>query len=199
MAPYTTYDRPREKLLKRGISALTSRELMQLILGSGSQRMPVERLARRISKIVDRERGMPSVEQLVVVKGIGAAKAAQIIAALELARRLNRRATLSPKQAANSIEHYFIKGRQLVYILFDGSGQSIDHRLVEIGPPAAIGRMILRDIIASQATGLYVAAKVPTIDVSVLEIMRMIHLSSEWLGITIYGVEVLTSSGRETL
>lgn len=199
MTPYTSYDRPREKLLKRGVGVLTSRELMQLILGSGSQKMPVERLARRISKVVDRERGVPSIEQLVTVKGIGAAKAAQIVAALELARRLNRRAALLPKQVANSIEQYFIHGEQLVYILFDGSGQSIDHRVVEISSLAATGRIILHDIIASQAAGLYVAAKVSTVNIEVLEIMRMIHLTSEWLGITIHGAEVLTDSGRESL
>lgn len=199
MVVRSTHDRPREKLLKRGVGALTSRELIQLILGSGSQEMPIERLARRITKVVDREKGMLSVEQLIAVKGIGAAKAAQIVAALELARRLNRRAALSPKQVANSVEDYFIQGSQLVYILFDGSGQSVDHRVVEIGSLPVTGRTILRDIIESQAVGLYVAAKVPTIDVSVLEIMRMIHLAGEWLGITIHGAEVLTDSGRESI
>lgn len=199
MITRSTYDRPREKLLRRGQGALTSRELVQLILGSGSQKMPIERLAKRITRIVERGQGMPTMDQLTIIQGIGLAKAAQIVAALELAQRLHRRVAVSPKQIAQSIERYFIKDRQIVYVLFDGSEKSIDHRVVETGTPASIGRALLRDIIDKQAAGIYIAVKTHEIDVTVLEIMRMVSLTGEWLGLTVYRMEVFTDAGREVL
>lgn len=80
-------DKPREKLEKKGISALTNQELIMLILGSGIKGRNVTQQSADILKLLDIEGGIVSVERLKSVSGIGTAKAGQIMASFELAKR----------------------------------------------------------------------------------------------------------------
>jgi DNA repair protein RadC len=83
-------DRPREKLLMKGTSALSDAELIAILLGSGTTTMSAVELARKILTGVDNNLhrlAKLSVKDLMNVKGIGQAKAISIIAALELGRR----------------------------------------------------------------------------------------------------------------
>ncbi len=84
-------DRPREKLMNKGIAALTEAELLAILIGSGSQRESAVDLARKI--LMDagnnlHELGKTTIESLQKrYHGIGQAKAITIVAALELGRR----------------------------------------------------------------------------------------------------------------
>jgi len=84
-------DRPREKLLSRGISSLTNTEILAILLGSGSREESVVDLSSRILKDNNNsfeELGKRSVRELVNrYKGVGPAKAVVVNAATELARR----------------------------------------------------------------------------------------------------------------
>jgi DNA repair protein RadC len=83
-------DRPREKLLLKGTSALSDAELIAILLGSGTTTMSAVELAKRILQGVDNnlhDLARLSVKDLMKLKGIGEAKAITIIAALELGRR----------------------------------------------------------------------------------------------------------------
>lgn len=80
-------DKPREKLEKKGITALTNQELVMLILGSGIKGYDVKALSSKIIKILDSEGGNLSIENLKNISGIGTAKAGQIMASFELAKR----------------------------------------------------------------------------------------------------------------
>jgi len=80
-------DKPREKLEKKGITALTNKELVMLILGSGIKGRDVAQQSADILKLLDTEGGNVSIEKLKNVEGIGTAKAGQILAAFELAKR----------------------------------------------------------------------------------------------------------------
>ncbi len=83
-------DRPREKLLQKGKSALSNAELLAIIIGSGSATETAVELSRRILKSVDnylQELGKLSTVELTQFKGIGEAKAISIVAAMELGRR----------------------------------------------------------------------------------------------------------------
>ncbi|SMB88160.1 DNA replication and repair protein RadC [Hymenobacter roseosalivarius DSM 11622] len=83
-------DRPREKLLQKGRSALSDAELMGILLGSGTARLSAVDVARLILSAVENdlnELAKLSVKELMRHKGIGEAKAITIIAALELGRR----------------------------------------------------------------------------------------------------------------
>ncbi|MCU0339456.1 MAG: DNA repair protein RadC [Spirosomaceae bacterium] len=83
-------DRPREKLLLKGRSALTDAELIAILIGSGT----VDLTAVDLAKIILQKAGNNlnelaklSIKDLMKIKGIGEAKAISIAAALELGRR----------------------------------------------------------------------------------------------------------------
>ncbi len=83
-------ERPRERLQKLGVEALSAQEILALILGRGIAGESVMVTAQRLLSQFGSLKGIAaaSVEQLSQVKGIGLAKAAQIKAAFELANRL---------------------------------------------------------------------------------------------------------------
>ena len=82
-------DRPREKLLRHGPAALGDNELVALILGSGRRRTSALGVANELLKsrggLHALVRSTPG--DLAQVGGVGPAKAAQLLAALELGRR----------------------------------------------------------------------------------------------------------------
>lgn len=83
-------DRPREKLILKGKSALSDAELIAILIGSGSRNETAVGLSKRmLAKSSNNLNafGKLSMEQLLQFKGIGEAKAITIIAAMELGRR----------------------------------------------------------------------------------------------------------------
>jgi len=84
-------DRPREKLLSKGIRSLSDAELLAILIGSGNREETAVELAQRILQSSDNNLnrlGKLSVSELVSsFKGIGEAKAISIVAALELGKR----------------------------------------------------------------------------------------------------------------
>ena len=84
-------DRPREKLLAKGLASLSDVELIAILIGSGSTRESAVELARKI--LLDcnnnlHELGKRNIEELrSSYHGIGEAKAITIVSALELGRR----------------------------------------------------------------------------------------------------------------
>ena len=83
-------ERPRERLQKLGIEALSAQEILALILGRGVAGESVMVTAQRLLSQFGSLKGIAgaSVEELSQVKGIGVAKASQIKAAFELANRV---------------------------------------------------------------------------------------------------------------
>jgi DNA repair protein RadC len=104
-------DRPREKMLAKGRQSLTDSELLAIIIGSGSVGESAVDLSKRILRDYNNnlnELGKITIKDLVKkYKGIGEAKAINIIAALELGRRrqdtdpLQRPTILSSKDSFN--------------------------------------------------------------------------------------------------
>ncbi|MBU4221541.1 MAG: DNA repair protein RadC [Euryarchaeota archaeon] len=80
-------DRPREKLVKKGVTALSSHELLMVILGRGMEGRDVAAQATDILKLIETEKEGITLEKLEQIQGIGVAKAGQILAAFELAKR----------------------------------------------------------------------------------------------------------------
>lgn len=93
-------DRPREKLLLKGISALSDAELLAILIGSGNKNETAVELSQRILFFVKNNLnslGKLSINDLIHnFNGIGEAKAITIIAALELGKR--RKLSDSEKQ-----------------------------------------------------------------------------------------------------
>ena len=94
-------DRPREKLLLKGVHSLSDTELVAIILGSGSREESVVDLSQRILQSANNnlnQLGKLSVKQLMQFKGIGEAKAISIVAALELGKRRKAEEILNRKK-----------------------------------------------------------------------------------------------------
>lgn len=94
-------ERPREKLFMNGAASLSNAELLAILLGSGTKNMTALSLAERVlsadsSGLLFLNDCTP--EELLIMEGIGPAKAAVLIAAAELGRRLT---TTPRKKVAN--------------------------------------------------------------------------------------------------
>ncbi len=90
-------ERPRERLLKRGASSLSNAELIAVLLGGGTAGSSAVNLAERILSM---DAGGIRIlndcvpEELYRIDGVGPARAACLMAAAELGRRLHA----EPKQ-----------------------------------------------------------------------------------------------------
>ena len=170
-------DRPRERLIALGAEALSQQELLCCVLGRGIAGESVLVTARRLlGAFVDLD-GIAgaSVEQLADIRGIGAAKAVQLKAAVELARRLaasparrppavetadDAAAWLRPHLADKKKEHF-------VALLLDTR-----HRVIRLSP-IAVGslsasvvhpRELFKEAIAASAACMIVAHNHPSGD-----------------------------------
>jgi DNA repair protein RadC len=85
-------DRPRERLLRLGAGALSTVELLTLLIGSGNRAYPADEIARRLIVAFPglRQLAGRGANDLLRLEGIGAATAARLAAALEIGRRFQQ-------------------------------------------------------------------------------------------------------------
>ena len=84
-------DRPRERLLRMGAQSLTDAELVAILLRVGVQGINAVELARQLLKKFGSLRALAEapLSALLEVKGLKGAKAAQLVAVMEIARRIS--------------------------------------------------------------------------------------------------------------
>ena len=82
--------RIRELTLTNGMTYPSNVELIMLILGSGTSRMPIEYLAEKVLRVVEASNPPDLIHALLKIEGIGTTKALMLAAAMELGRRMNR-------------------------------------------------------------------------------------------------------------
>lgn len=107
-------DRPREKLLLKGTSALSDAELVAILIGSGTPKLSAVELSKKILLQGNNnlnELARLSVKDLMKIKGIGEAKSITIVAALELGRRRREQdAEEKPKITSSKDAYDLLKG-----------------------------------------------------------------------------------------
>ena len=114
-------DRPREKLLSKGMQSLTDAELLAILIGSGQRNESAVEVARKVLNLSGNnlnELGRLSIKNLMKIHGIGKAKAITLIAALELGRR---RKLTDPK------EKFKISGSQDAYDFLSPLVEDLSH------------------------------------------------------------------------
>jgi DNA repair protein RadC len=136
-------ERPRERMLQFGAHALSNAELLAILLRTGTYAESAVRLAERVLKEAGGLRQLVdmSVEQLTKIKGIGAAKALQLQAGIELGRRLartsleERAAIRSPKDVFNllSEELRYLQKEHFVCLFLNTKNQVIARETLSIG------------------------------------------------------------------
>jgi len=103
-------DRPREKLTRAGAWALGDNEVLALVLGSGTRRRGALTVAQDVLAVAGGADGLPrlSLDELQRIDGVGEARAARVLAAVELGRRALIRAAGERPQflAPADIAHY---------------------------------------------------------------------------------------------
>lgn len=106
-------DRPREKLMKKGASALSDAELLAILIGSGNTEETAVELCRRI--LNDNHNNLNELARLSIAdlqkyKGIGEAKAISLIATLEVAKRRRAEAVLERAKITQSSDLFEVFG-----------------------------------------------------------------------------------------
>lgn len=100
-------DRPREKLMSRGASALTDAELLAVLIGSGTVENSAVEIGRQLLDSVGGslvELGRKNLSDLQTFNGIGLARGVSIAAALELGRRRRAADIPTPDYIAGSTD-----------------------------------------------------------------------------------------------
>ena len=136
-------DRPRERLLRVGARAVSTAELLAIIMRTGTGGENVLRMAERLLAKFKNLPGISraSVTEIMTVRGIGPAKAVEVKAAMELGRRLMAAAPeekvriTSPADAANLLmsEMAFLEQEHLKVILLDTRNQVLHTPTIYIG------------------------------------------------------------------
>ncbi len=100
-------DRPREKLILKGRSALSEAELIAILLGSGNKKQTAVELSQHLFNHCQNNLAVLarlSVKELQKFNGIGEAKAISIVAALELGRRRKESEPIRQKKIGSSTD-----------------------------------------------------------------------------------------------
>ncbi len=137
-------ERPRERLQKFGVEALSAQEILALILGRGIAGESVTVTAQRLLSQFGNLRGIASasLEELTQVRGIGPAKASQIKAAFELANRLEgypeagKRPLVKTPDEVVSLVRGRLRGKKkehFLALLLDTRGQLIKVSEISVG------------------------------------------------------------------
>jgi DNA repair protein RadC len=131
-------DRPREKIAKKGVVALTDTELIEAILGRGTINRDVRTIARDIAALMSDHTRAIRYDDVLAIGGIGPTKAAQIMACLELGRRRYEPSGTvriqKPEDVLPLVGTYRDKPQEhFICISLSGAGEVISTRVVTIG------------------------------------------------------------------
>ncbi|MEJ5198925.1 MAG: DNA repair protein RadC [Anaerolineae bacterium] len=170
-------ERPRERLEHYGASALSTAELIAIILRVGTKDENVLRLAQRLLTAYGGLAGLAQApfSELVEIKGMGAAKVTQLKAAFELGRRLlvaaphERPTVRSPADVANLLllEMGTLEQEHLRTVLLDSKNHVLKVHTVYIGSlNTAVVRVgeLFREAIRLNCAALIVAHNHPSGD-----------------------------------
>ncbi|MEQ2466230.1 DNA repair protein RadC [Niallia sp. CLA-SR-H024] len=136
-------ERPRERFIKQGPESLANHELIALLIQTGSKNESVLTLANKLLIHFDGLRLLKdaSLDELKAIKGIGTAKAIQLMAAIELGRRVSnleftdRYCIRSPEDAAKYMmnEMRFLTQEHFVCLYLNTKNQVMHKQVVFIG------------------------------------------------------------------
>ena len=163
------FSRPREKLKERGVKALSDAELIAAILGSGGKGLDVMSLSSKVAKAISGKKGDLSLEELTKIEGIGLAKASQILAGFELARRHIVVETIKITEAKDVlplIDRITSKQQEyFICISLNGANEVIENRTVTVGlldRSQVHPREVFADVITDRAASVIFAHNHPS-------------------------------------
>ncbi len=200
------HERPRERLILKGPGALSDHELLTVFLGSGSRHNGVVKVASALLKMLDSPGRAPEPEELLEIKGIGGAKAAQLCAALEFSRRRfcpSKKRIERPSDVLPFVGHFQDRpAEHFLALSLNGAHELIALRVVTIGlinRTIVHPREVFADPIQDRATSIIVCHNHPSgnLDPSIedKEVTKQLKEASEILGIRLLDHVIFSGDG----
>lgn len=190
-------DKPREKLIRKGPKALKDFELMAILLGSGTQGKDVLKLSKEIITLFEGDFESLSIKTLADIHGIGKAKAAQILSAIELSKRhliKQSKKITSAEDVHRELNQYIDKKQEYFLVLtLDGASHLIEKRIISIGTlnqSLVHPREVFADAISDRAAGIIIAHNHPSGQLEASHEDKMVTKRLKEVG-KIMGIELL--------
>ena len=198
-------DRPREKLQRKGVAALSDFELLEVLIGSGTKGADVGFIAKKIQKLLQKGADSLTYESLTAIKGVSIATAGKIMSALELTRRhLVRDVTplLTGDDILARLEDLRTKKQEhFVCLSLDGGQRLIAQRTITIGTLDSVlahPREVFADAVADRAASVIVAHNHPSGDTTPsaqdISLTQQLASSGQLLGIPLADHIILTKT-----
>lgn len=197
-------DRPREKLLLKGVSALSDSELLAILIGSGNEEESAVELGKRILQKAENDLnklGRMNVTDLVDnFRGIGPAKAITLIAALELGKRRKSGETSERKKISSSRDGYYhfypimvdLNHEETWALLTDRSNKVLSTMQVSRGGISGTVvdiRLILREALSHYASGIILGHNHPSGNCRPspqdTQITKKLKEAAQWMDVTL--------------
>jgi DNA repair protein RadC len=136
-------ERPRERFVQNGPQSLSNHELIAILLRTGTKDESVLQLSNRLLTNFEGLRMLKAatLEEMMEIKGIGQAKAIQILAAVEIGRRIanlkneDRYVIRSPEDGANYVmnDMRFLSQEHFVCLYLNTKNQVLHKQTIFIG------------------------------------------------------------------
>lgn len=204
-------ERPRERLIKNGASALSDSELLAIILRTGSRQENIITLCQRLLKEYNlKQLSQINLNQLMKIHGIKESKASQIAACFEIARRLEsfnegeKPKINSPEDVYRRIYPMMREQKKEIFIelCLDTKNQIIKEGTISIGSLNANivhPREVFKMALAESAAHIIVAHNHPSGDPTPskedIEITKKLVETGNIMGITVLD-HVIIGDGR---
>lgn len=202
----TQFERPREKLKEKGVQALSDMELVAVILGSGNKGQDVMTLSSKVAKLLSENNGKIDLNTLSTIEGIGLAKASQILAGFELARRYLVQDSVKiakPQDVLPLLADIIAKQQEhFVCISLNGANEVIEKRIVTVGllnKTQVHPREVFADVITDRAAAVIFAHNHPSGELRPsnedLALQKQLHEAGKILGIKILDHLIVSKKG----
>jgi DNA repair protein RadC len=205
-------ERPRERLLQYGPEQLSNRELLAILLQTGTQNQSVFGLVDQLMAHFGslRDLACATYEEMTAIKGIGPAKAAQVLAAFELAKRLSntglevREVIHSPQDAAEIVinEMSLLDREHFVILMLNTKHAVIARKIVSIGHLNASlvhPRELFKDVIKKSSAAVILVHNHPSGDPTPsdedIRVTKRLCEAGELLGIKVLD-HIIVAGGR---
>jgi DNA repair protein RadC len=198
--------RPRERLATEGPDRLSDTELVCVLLGSGTRGVGVVQLAMEVLDAVDRADGVPDIETLRGIRGLGPAKAAVFAAAFEFARRTiapSRDRVGSATDVVSLVRHYAERHRETFLVVsLNGAHEVIAVHVASVGlvnRTMVHPREVYADALADRAAAIVAAHNHPSGNVDPSpedrEVTARLAAAGETLGVQLLDHVVFAADG----
>lgn len=190
--------RPREKLQTKGASALSDYELLMAMIGSGNKQVDVTKIARAVKRLLREKSSELTYDDLLDVKGIGRAKATNLMASYELWRRRfevsERPIVDSPNVVVDQVKDIRAKQQEyFVCLTLDGANRLIAKRTISIGTLTSSlvhPREVFVDAIADRAASIIVIHNHPSGNLEASEADRAVTTRLKEVG-ELIGIQLI--------